>query len=122
MKLKHSWLETKIREAVERSDTDKWKVKLQPISPDDARAIDISYHRSCYITHVLRKKNDSQQEHQNNLEINERLIATDCEFFSMMKSALSEGEIKNMNDIHDAYCCLLEEHGASNFRITKDNF
>ena len=83
--------------------------------------MDISYHRSCYITHVLRKKSDSHQEDQNNLLINEGLIATNCEFFSMLKSAISETKIKIVNDIHDAYCCLLEEHGVSNFRITKDN-
>lgn len=112
----------KIREAVDKSNNDKWKVKLQPIDPDDARSIDIKYHRKCYITYVLRGKSDSQQleeKEQDIKETNERLVAADCEFFSLMKSTLSDGKIKPMNDIFDAYCSLLEEHGVSNITVTK---
>lgn len=40
----------KIREIFETSNNSDWKVRLQPLSPDDARTIDIMYSLVCYIT------------------------------------------------------------------------
>lgn len=45
---------TKIKKAVVVSSNDKWKVLLQPISNNDARAIDMM--TSWYVTNVVRSK------------------------------------------------------------------
>jgi hypothetical protein len=51
-----------IHEAVALSENSEWKVKLQPLDPHDARAIDIKYHLYCYVKNVQRMEknvNDS---------------------------------------------------------------
>lgn len=96
-------------------------MKLQSINPNNARAIDIKYHTSCYIKHVLSSKSDCQhrEEAEDKKETNEYIIFADCGLFSLMKSVLSNGQIKHMSEMYVTYHWLLKELEVPNVNVTK---
>ena len=86
----------KIREIVGKSDNSEWKVRLQPLNPDDARAIDIKYHRVCYITASRRFSNPSNDSDMEQVESScyfEKIVSADIEFISLLKTTLAEKNI-----------------------------
>ena len=95
----------KIYYAVKNSDNDDWKVRLQSLSPNDARAIDVKYHLPCYVRHVQRQQSkptfNPQEEEQN-----KQTILADIEFFNVLQNVLQSGNIVSMNDVTNTYNCI----------------
>ena len=90
----------KIYDAVQISNNDEWKVRLQlAISPNDAHAItlDVKYHLPCYVKHV---QHQPQQEPLNSHQVdqNQKTILANIEFINVIKNILHPGNIVSMND------------------------
>ena len=101
----------KIYDAVQISDNDEWKVRLQAISPNDARAIDVKYHLPCYVKHVQRQP-QQQTLNPHQVDQNQRTILADIEFFNVLKNVLNSGNIVSMNDVTNTYIGIRRMHGV----------
>ncbi len=105
-----------LRHVVEESSNQKWKVQLSAaISADDARAIDIKYHLSCWVQNVQRGTKASSEDKEHTLrETNVGKIASDIEFVSLVRSLLQAGEVLNMSDLKSLYSRILDSNGVHN--------
>lgn len=113
----------KIREAVEASSNSEWKVRLQPLNPNDARAVDIKYHRDCYVKHVVRQdpgtQGDSKEEHQVQHDAqSEQLISAEIEFINLLQNLFKDGEIHSMNTVCEAYKAILGIYGLEDQNVS----
>ena len=90
-----------IRQLVKASSNEEWKVKLQPLSPDDVRAIDIKYHLKCYVKHV-QCSGPSPTTTASNDEC-ARALCADKEFLVILTTMLSEGQILSMTRVCSIY-------------------
>ena len=96
-----------LQRAVELSGNDSWRVRLaESISPGDAHAIDVLYHKACWtinVRNVLRRV-----EAQDIVNSNAATIASDIEFIRLVEDFLSEGNVSCMSDLYTTYlniCC-----------------
>ena len=97
-----------IREVVEKSDNREWQVRMQPLNPDDARAINVKYHLYCYVKYVQRAGSGDQDTASND-EVMHRM-SVDTEFCSLLRSMLSDGSFFSMDVVREVYVQLLESH------------
>ena len=104
-----------LQRAVELSSNDLWRVRLsESISPGDAHAIDVLYHKECWrknVFHVLRK---TQQPNNAKDNVNKRstaAVASDVEFLRMVEDFLSEGNVTSMSDLHTTYLNVCSSNG-----------
>jgi hypothetical protein len=105
-----------IREAVELSGNREWQVKLQPLNPDDARAIDIKLY--CYVKHVRLSGVHDVPVPTNDDLIHQ--ISVDTEFFSILRNMLTEGTFLSMDTIRGIYEQLMQSHGSNKSYSSKE--
>ena len=98
-----------IRQAVEASSNEEWKVKLQPLSPDDARAIDIKYHLKCYVKHVQRSGPSATTTASDDKCA--RALCADKEFLAILTTMLSKGQILSMTRVCSIYEQVMQSSG-----------
>eukprot|EP00794_Sanderia_malayensis_P013185 gene13185-14533_t len=97
---------------------------MQLLNPYDARAIDIKYHRSCCITHVIRGKRQAQDKEFDEDE-SVTTIAADIEFFAMLINILNEGKIIGTDEVCTSYNEYRESYGIEESvskKVLKDMF
>lgn len=107
-----------IREVVEKSQNREWQVKLQPINPDDARAINVKYHLYCYVKHVQRAGTGDLPMVSRDEQIHQ--ISVDTELCSILKNMLTEGVFMSMDVVRGIYDQLLESHGLIRSSTSKE--
>lgn len=99
-----------IRAAVEVTGNEQLLTKLSTaVDANDAHAIDIKYHKNCYmrnVTNVLRQSKDSY--HQDSAE-----IAAKVEFLDITENALREGQTLNMAELEKVYKKVLIENDVA---------
>jgi hypothetical protein len=106
----------KIYDAVQSSDNDEWKVRLQAISPNDARAIDVKYHLPCYVKNVQRQPH-KQALNPCQVDQNQRSILADIEFFNVLNNVLQSGNIVSMNEVTNTYIDIRRMHGVEGGKL-----
>jgi hypothetical protein len=97
-----------IKEVVEKSNNREWQVRLQPLNPDDARAINVKYHLYCFVKHVQRAGSSEQATVSNDDAINK--MSVNNEFCGILRSMLSDGSFQPMDIVRGMYEQLLESH------------
>ena len=93
-----------------RSNNDDWKIRLQSLDANDARAIDIQHNLSCYGGYVPRSKTVIPPDDSDSNRT--RTIA--AEFYSLVKKALKEGKVFPIADVSTKYKAILESIGITN--------
>ena len=79
------------------------------IDLNDAHAIDIKYHKNCYlntVTNVLRRSESSSDQDSGEL-------AAEVEFLDITKMALREGKPLNMAELEAMYISVLRENDVA---------
>ena len=98
-----------LHQYVSSCDIDIYKVYLSAaINPSDALAIDVKYHRLCWMKRVL----DWQQQPASKTCAVESEIAATVEFLNLIKSLLQCGNILSIKDAHDTFMSVLRLHGC----------
>ena len=104
-----------LRAAVELSGNDKLRVKLSTaVDASDAHAIDIKYHKKCWVTNVtnvLRRPPSSAAESNTRVASE---IAAKVEFLTTTELTLKEGRILTKCDLQKAFENILEENNVAN--------
>ncbi len=91
------------------------------ITKDDARAIDVKYHLSCWVQNVQRGAPSSNEDKEyTQEEANVGKVASDIEFVSLAHTLLQSGEVLNMTDLKSAYSSMLESNGVHIKPSTRD--
>ena len=108
-----------IKEIVEKSDNDLWKLQLADvIVEDDLLARDIVYHNSCkfkaWQKHVNWPKKCTTDKNVDNT----RLFIAEIEFFDNLQEKIASGEYITTIQAENLYKEILEEHGI-NTTITR---
>lgn len=97
-----------LRAAIELANNQKLNVKLNTcVDANDAHAIDIKYHKSCWaknVTGVLRKPIESSCQSK----IVNAEVAAKIEFLNMIETELNNGKILTMADLQLAYLEILK--------------
>lgn len=107
-----------LRKAIEISQNEVLSVRLSEcITPGDAHAVDIYYHKNCWnksVTNVLRAN-----RYKNNSEEASRVAGSSVEFLRCIKAFLRDGNISCMADIHNTYLniCQSNEIDIENTRL-----
>ena len=84
------------------------------VDASDAHAIDIKYHKKCWVTNVtnvLRRQPSSAAESNTRVASE---IAAKIEFLTMTELTLKEGRILTMCDLQKAFENILEENNFAN--------
>lgn len=108
----------KIHDVVQNSDNNEWKVRLQAISQNDARAIDVKYHLPCYVKHVQRQQKEELTASQ--LDQNQRAVLADIEFFNVLHNVLQSDNIVSMDEVTASYIGLRRMHGVEGTKLIKN--
>ena len=108
-----------LHDAIEGND--KFRVKLSTaVNVTDAHAIDIRYHKKCWannVSSVLRQPlADSSSSSSSSLSSFPAPgeIAAKIELLTTAETALKNGNLLNMSDLHAAYDSILKENGIAN--------
>lgn len=97
-----------LHDYVQRSSNDLYKVYLNSaINPEDAQSRDVKYHRTCWAKYVLRSKDQNQKETTSNAE-NE--TAAYIEYIYLINGLLKSGKILSLDEAHQKYNNILEQH------------
>ncbi|KAL5007722.1 hypothetical protein ScPMuIL_016528 [Solemya velum] len=109
-----------LQQAVENSSNDKWKVQLSTaISADDARAIDVKYHLSCWVKNVHRGEQTCNKSNERTLDDrNVGIVASDIEFINLVHSLLQNGKVLNMTDLKAVYSAILRCNGVPDMHVS----
>lgn len=117
-----------LRAAIELSSNDKLRVKLSSaIDPSDARAIDIKYHRKCWVNHVtsvLRRGKFQEPAVSTDQPVSYRAskAAAQIEFLATVENTLRNGTILTMSELQEGYESILEANNVENPKMhKKDN-
>ena len=97
-------LQLLIRDAVEISRNEKLRIKLSTaIDINDVHAIDVKYHKKCYVNNVTSVLHRSRSSHhQDNSD-----MAAKIEFIDMTESTLREEKPLNMAELEEIYLNIL---------------
>jgi len=100
----------------------KARIKLSAaITKDDARAIDVKYHLSCWVHNVQRGATSSSEDKAyTQHEANVGKVVSDIEFVSLVCTLLQAGEVVTMTDLKSAYSNMLESNGVYMKPSTRD--
>ena len=102
-----------LRRAIELSRNDVFRVRLsETISPGDAHAIDVLYHKACWtknVRNVLR----SSDETVINESHNARLLASRYEFIDVVEEYLHDGNLSNMSELRTTYYNICSSNGIN---------
>ena len=111
-----------LQKAVDESKNQTWKVQLSAtITKDDARAIDVKYHLSCWVHNVQRGATSSSEDKAyTQQEANVGKVVSDIEFVSLVRTLLQAGEVVTMTDLKSAYSNMLESNGVHMKPSTRD--
>ena len=111
-----------LQKAVDASKNQTWKVQLSTaITEDDARAIDVKYHLSCWVQNVQQGATSSNEDKEyTQQEANVGKVASDIEFASLVRTLLQAGKVLNIKDIKSAYYSMLESNGVRMKLSTRD--
>ena len=82
---------------------------MQPLSPDDARAIDIKYHLKCYVKHVQRSGPSATTTASDDKCA--RALCADKEFLAILTTMLSKGQILSMTRVCSIYEQVMQSSG-----------
>lgn len=98
-----------LSEFVKSCDNDLYKVFLSSaIRQEDALSIDVQYHRACWTKYVVRAQGIQTKEKGS--DVQENKIAADVEFLNLIKGLLSKGKILSLDDAHQTYSNILNDH------------
>ncbi|KXJ12359.1 hypothetical protein AC249_AIPGENE6720 [Exaiptasia diaphana] len=101
-----------LKNAIDIKDDLKLKVKLSTaIDSHDAHAVDIKYHRLCWmqnVSNVLRKAKSNHSSHQE-----KHIVAAKIEFLTMVERALENGEVLNTAVVQKAYEDILSSNSVT---------
>lgn len=107
-----------LRTAVNLSSNDKLLVKLNSaIDPSDAHAIDIKYHRKCWVnnvTSVLRRgeSHTAASTQSNNQSASK--AAGKIEFLTVVENTLRNGKILTMSKLQEEFEDILQANNVEN--------
>ena len=102
-----------LRIAIGMSGNDKLSVTLNTsIAPDDARSIDIKYHKNCWAIHVSHDLRRETSETSSEKLAGE--IAAQIEFLTMTEMTLRSGKVATMSELQDAFESILESNNVEN--------
>lgn len=101
--------------SIEKKDVE---IRLNSVcNPSDAVANDVLYHLKCYV-HLQREAGKNASTDFIDVDHKARVVA-DIEILNLVEYKLSQGEILNMNTIHETYKSILVENGMEK-RSLKD--
>lgn len=102
-----------LRRAVELSRNDVYRIRLsETISPGDAHAIDVLYHKSCWtknVINVLRSKEDEMKQESRNASV----AASELEFIDVIEEYLNDGNVSNMSELYTTYLNVCSSNGLN---------
>ena len=108
-----------LRRAVAMAGNKRLQVKLNTaIAANNAHAIDVKYHRNCWltnVTNVLRKPTSSVESTPSFVYE----IAAKIEFLAMTELTLRNGEIIYISDLQSAYELVREENNVDSTSVQK---
>ena len=109
-----------LQKAVDESSNQKWKVQLSTaISTNDARAIDVKYHLSCWVQNVQRvKKKGFKNIHHTLEEANVSIVASDIEFVCLVCTLLQDGKVLNIMDLKSVYSRILRANDVPDIELS----
>ena len=109
----------KLRQAVEKSQNYIFLVRLSTrINPDDAHAIDVRYHNTCYVKHVTNVLRTDTLDRSKASSI-ESAMAAEIEFLGEVEKGLNKGKILTMNDSVIKFKEIRESNGVEQSEISK---
>lgn len=79
------------------------------IDTNDARAIDIKYHKNCYLNKVTNVLRRSQYKSSDDSAV----VAARVEFLDITEKALREGKLLNMVHLEALYIDVLHENDVA---------
>ena len=103
-----------IREIVEASDNNLWKVHLADISERDFLSKQIKYHKTCHTNHwycYVQQPRRSSKDKNNNEKITIEFISAEIEYIAELKQRLDNGEFSTMNEIVTLHRRMMNDHG-----------
>ena len=109
-----------LQKAVDESSNQKWKVQLSTaITTNDAHAIDVKYHLSCWVQNVQRFKKKGFKNIDHTLEeANVGIVASDIEFVGLVCTLLEDGKVLNMTDLKSVYSRILRTNGVPDIKLS----
>lgn len=100
-----------LQAAIEAINDDKLRVKISTaINPSDGHAIDIKYHRKCWMRYVVngpRKRTSTSTSKRAS-----SVAAAEIEFLNMLDNALNVGEIVTMADLQTNFDSIMEANNV----------
>lgn len=102
-----------LNEAIMLSGNEKLRIKLATASDmNDAHAIDIKYHKKCWLLNVVNVK----RQHTSCAPTNKPTgwVAAEIEFLKLVENQLADGSLTNMSTLKDVFDELLRNNGINN--------
>lgn len=108
-----------LRAAIQMSSNDKLRVKLSSaIDPSDAHAIDIKYHRKCWVNHVTSELRRGKIQAVAPIERAGK-AAAQVEFLTMIENTLRSGTMLTMSDVQTAFESTLKANNVQDPTCTR---
>lgn len=109
-----------LQAAVQAINDDKLRVKLSTaINPSDGHAIDIKYHKNCWMKHVVNASRKVASATTTSNSQRASLVASQIEFLTMLDNCLSEGQIITMANAQVEFESIMKANNVENHSCSR---